>query len=99
MPRVLSCFVRPCLAFALLFATAAGCRPKDSLDADQDLPPGKVQALMQADKTISEGERLTQEGVRLRDEGKTEEGEKMIREGETKKAQGQQMMDRAKMMK
>jgi hypothetical protein len=99
MPRLLSRSLRPCLVFAFLLATAAGCRPKDALDPDHDLPPGKVQALMEADKTISEGDRLTQEGVRLRDEGKTEEGEKMIREGETKKAQGQQMLDRAKMMK
>ena len=99
MPRLLSRAMHLCLAFALIFATAAGCRPKDALDEEQDLPPGKVQALMEADKTISEGDRLTQEGVRLRDEGKTEEGEKMIREGETKKAQGQQMLDRAKMMK
>jgi hypothetical protein len=99
MPRLLSRTVRPCLVFALLLATAAGCRPKDSLDPDHDLPPGKLQALMEADTVITEGDKLTKEGVRLRDEGKTEEGEKMIREGETKKAQGQQMMDRAKMMK
>ena len=99
MPRPLSYCIRPCLVLAVLLATSAGCRPKDALDPDEDLPPGKVQALMEADKTISEGERLTQEGVRLRDAGQTEEGEKMIREGETKKAQGQQMLDRAKMMK
>jgi hypothetical protein len=99
MPRLFSRSIRACLVFGLLLATAAGCRPRDALDQEQDLPPGKVQALMEADRTISEGERLTQEGVRLRDEGKTEEGEKLIREGETKKAQGQQMLDRAKMMK
>ena len=98
MPRLLSRYLSACLAAALLFGTAAGCR-KDALDAEQDLPPEKIQALMQADRTISEGERLTQEGVRLRDEGKVEEGEKLIREGETRKAQGQQMLDRAKMMK
>src|SRR5688500_18131598 len=99
MPRLLSRCLFACLALALLVTTSAGCRPKDALDEQQELPPGKVQALMEADKTISEGERLTQEGIRLRDEGKIEEGEKMIREGETKKAHGQQMMDRAKMMK
>ena len=99
MLRLLSRSVRLFLVFALLVATVAGCRPKDSLDPDRELPPDKLNALKEADKVISEGETLTREGVRLRDEGKTEEGEKMIREGETKKAQGQQMMDRAKMMK
>ena len=98
MQRLLSRSVRLLLVFALLLATA-GCRPKDSLDPDRELPPDKLNALKEADKVISEGETLTREGVRLRDEGKTEEGEKMIREGETKKAQGQQMLDRAKMMK
>jgi hypothetical protein len=85
MPRLLSRATCPCLALAVLLTTLAGCRPKDPLDQEKQLPPGKIEALMQADKTISEGERLTQEGVRLRDEGKTEEGEKMIRDGETKR--------------
>ena len=99
MPRLLTRWTGPRLVLVVLLMAPAGCRPRDALDPEQDLPPGKVQALMEADKTISEGERLTQEGVRLRDSGQTDEGEKMIREGETKKAQGQQMLDRAKMMK
>ena len=99
MPRLLSRYVLPCLALAILVGTGVGCRPKDTLDPDRELPPAKRDALMEADKVITEGDNLTKQGVQLRDQGKTEEGEKLIREGETKKAQGQQMMDRAKMMK
>jgi hypothetical protein len=87
------------VTLALLLPSVAGCRKTDPLNQEQDLAPDKMQAIMQADKVISEGERMTQEGVRLRNEGKVEEGDQMIRDGEKKKAQGEQMKAQALMMK
>lgn len=98
MPALLRRRLAAALTLGLsLAAGLAGCAKTRTADADT-LPPNKLQALMEGDRLISDGQDRKEQGMRLRGEGKGGDdliqlGEEEITRGEKMKADGMMMRD------
>lgn len=68
------------------------------MDSSGDMSPEKQRALMEADKMISDGERMKQDGLEMRAAGK-DGADQMIQDGQRHMAQGEELKNKAAAMK